>query len=64
MTDQSCRYCLGYGVWPPFSPDASGCPYCRPQEEPAEPDPLEVARFAAEGNPHCPEESDRDDDRP
>lgn len=57
-----CRECGGTGYrWHSRLPVTVLCLDCGghgvlPDEPPAEPDPLELARMAGEGGPHCPEE--------
>lgn len=48
-----CRYCLDFGLYPPFSPDARTCPYCLiGWTEATETQPEEISRMIDEGCPN------------
>lgn len=51
LSSYHCFRCGAY-LSPPWTDGAATV------APPAEPDPLELARMASEGNPNCPEESD------
>lgn len=55
-----CPICRGFWAAPYPVYRGTPCPDCRPREAP-EPDPLELARYAADGCPNVPEEADADE---